>query len=284
MYSLKTRKVEGGELEWCLQTSLSALIGLVKYSSMFKAYSNPSNIGSLLKDDSIIFSGTFLLKLFIVITTKYATTDLYDPHEEADVHSRWNPGENTRIPGSMEPLMSCITLAFVAITACNPNMKMILTHTNRYIVYALTPIKKGEPLSTCLECIYLRIPKHKRQAAHQGMFKQPCDCRACVENWSDILDNDAIFENILKDKIHIAEKMVEEKEWIEAESDARGHRLNWPDPKLISRSKKFVIEAWKHFSMPSPITVEAIRLMIALLSYQHSPRVQDFEREIFCKM
>ncbi|KAJ8669789.1 hypothetical protein QAD02_001048, partial [Eretmocerus hayati] len=273
IYTLPHCNVDGLELAWRIDTSTITLMGLANFSSIFGRSYDFNEIEELMNNDSAVFAGAILLKLFIVMNAKCCSFPLVDPCEEAERGSS-SPDESDHIG----PILSFKSFGFLTTTTCCPNVKSYLTLNNRYIMYSLHPIKKGSPLSTSLKSVYDEVPKLKRQTRFKNMYGRMCDCQACVENWSEICAKEDVFKFVFGGESEIDCELMKELRSLLDEVDAKIHKLNFPDAKFLTRSKQLVARSWKHFPMPSVIAFRAITLLIFLLGTFLSPRNADVLR------
>ncbi|KAJ8669790.1 hypothetical protein QAD02_001049 [Eretmocerus hayati] len=284
VYNLPTRNFQGDELQCCLEASVLILMGLAKYSSIFGKTYDFSEIGKLAADKLAVFSGALILKLFFITNTRKSIMNLVDPCDNANA-------ENKGIPYSLfdrawyeKPVNSFSVQVFgrLTITGCIPNVKCFLTHSNRCVMCSLSPIKKGSRLVSSGSSIYELATKSDRQALHQSMYQRPCNCPACAEDWLPVLQDRDKFIEIFKAKLSLGKPLYDEINSIDKEIKEKAHKLNFPDPKLLSRAKNLVIDTWEHFPMPSMITVKAVQRIYTLLGAFHTYRDRDLERVASC--
>ncbi|KAJ8669785.1 hypothetical protein QAD02_001044 [Eretmocerus hayati] len=204
---------------------------------------------------------------------------LIDPSEEGGIE-----GKNFSINNLADRLQISYSLrsyGFLTTTRCIPNVHSFITYGNRHVMYALNPIKKGTPLIASAASIEYGTTDLQRQSMYGNINHQLCDCQACSEDWAKILADRDILEASVLAKSEIGAEILEELNQIHEEMEAKSHRINHPDTKLLSKAQSLVAKTWKHFPMPSMITVKAIRMMEGLLARFHTPGNQDERRKNF---
>ncbi|KAJ8669791.1 hypothetical protein QAD02_001050 [Eretmocerus hayati] len=254
---------------------------LAKYSTVFGETYDFDEIDQLMKNDSVVFSGALILRLCLLIGTKTISLYLIDPGEETDAMTVERSLTQHR-PANNTPTFYTELFGFFTVSGCVPNGIHHLTYANRAITYSLSPIKKGSPIICSPASIYKLIPKAERQAIHKNIYMRPCDCQACSEDWSEFLTDKEKFTEQFIAKPSIGYELTNKKKEIDEEIVAKSGRVNFPDPKLISKAFEFVTESWKHFPMPSMMTVRAVQSLEMLLGRLHVSRSYDLEKIPLC--
>ncbi|KAJ8669792.1 hypothetical protein QAD02_001051 [Eretmocerus hayati] len=279
IYSQPIRNFDADELKANIEIAVLTLMCLAKYSTVFGKTYDFDEIDNLMKNDCAIFSGALILRLYLLIATKTSSLYLIDPSKETlmDVKNSNRPRSVVSTPTFYTELFGSFT-----VSGCISNATHHLTYANRAITYSLSHIKKGSPIICSQACIYNLVPKAERQAVHKKIYRRPCDCQACSEDWSDILADVENLGKSWKAAPSIGRALMYKKEEIDKEIKAKYDRMNFPDPKLISKTIEFVTESWKHFPMPSLMTVRAVQRLEHVLGALHVSRSYDLERIPFC--
>ncbi|KAJ8670029.1 hypothetical protein QAD02_001288 [Eretmocerus hayati] len=278
IFSLPTRNLEKYDFDACLKSAVIALAGLARFTKLFDTSYDYTEIKKLMKNDLAVFVGALLAKYAIIITSRCAQINLFDPDEKSD---EMNSGLGTLFPRreNSSPLNSLSVLGQFTILNCIPNVMKTYTHNNKFIAFALHPIKKGEKLTSSVACMYQRTPKLVRQAKYQKLYNRPCDCQACTENWFETPGSDGSQGiPVSESDLPTAREILDETHAVFYDWDKKGSKLNHPDIKLLTRASNVVEKAWVHFPPPSPFSVNAlIQLMkLSFDFYQPAEEYSEF--------
>ncbi|KAJ8673528.1 hypothetical protein QAD02_005436 [Eretmocerus hayati] len=173
LYLTPTRQFTKMELNSCVRCGSLYLIGLAK--SILNTSYDIFDIKQLMMDDTAIFIGALLCKLELINKGKIMQVQQYDP----------SPAMSATVPTNISTLLT----ALLTSISCMPNVRFCSTSQNKFVMYALQPIKTGDQLfsSIHLSSIYDNSTKAQRNHIIRSFYRDSCDCEACMEDWTEKL-------------------------------------------------------------------------------------------------
>ncbi|KAJ8675569.1 hypothetical protein QAD02_011355 [Eretmocerus hayati] len=249
----------------CAGESLSALIGLGMFTNILGKTYTFKDFKKLTKNGTAILVGALLLKFSIIILSSCPVINLRGPNDEEDLKN---------IVGEDRYSTNISIATSHLLVGCVPNVANSYAHGNKFITYAIQPIKAGDKLITNVKSksIWRLVKKSERQSYHKEFYGSSCTCLACVEDWSGYFDksnyeNLQISESVKPQIVKLWAKMNSIiMEWKDISDDP-----SFPDMKILNQIIDFVTEVCKQVSMPSTISICSVKLLMEVFGVFHDP-------------
>ncbi|KAJ8675549.1 hypothetical protein QAD02_011335 [Eretmocerus hayati] len=166
-------------------------------------------------------------------------------------------------------------MTMLCLLGCIPNADIARTIRHKSLMYALQPIKVGTPLIiyNASPTIYRSTPKLLRQIKHQMLYKVPCECRACTENWTEESMKSTDFCYASGVNLTALGLFMQEYESImtEWETNVSPHKPSYPDLRIVTRANNLAREAWKHIPVQSAMAKIFADLTVCITNTFHNP-------------
>ncbi|KAJ8670025.1 hypothetical protein QAD02_001284 [Eretmocerus hayati] len=236
------------------------LIGLAK--PVLNVKYDPFDLKELMKDETAIFMGALLCKFSMIDSTRTKVVKLTDPAFKYDDLAD-------------EPhVRSIIMTSGLTSLSCTPNAKHCLTFDNKVIMYAIAPIKQGTQIfsSPHSSSVY-SVVESVRQFFHKSFYQKTCDCRACIDNWDELLKNPDKVSSTSGAKSEILKELKAELDSIKEtlECHPSFSQFGIVESHFIDRIRGLVVNTWKHFPMPSHITKFSVKFLIEIFEKFFTP-------------
>ncbi|KAJ8674904.1 hypothetical protein QAD02_010690 [Eretmocerus hayati] len=260
LHSLPVHKLDDKDFDYCMWGVALALRGILRFSQVFETPHDFEDVKKLRKNKTALFVTSFLFRASCASHDKCFHTHLFEPSKQIidscdkSIENFVNPTEGL---GDRDEDFLNVTLALASslITiGCVPNVDKCITFANKVVFYVLRPIKAGSQIiygGKMDSSFYELAAKSSRQSAHQKFYNCPCECEACINDWSEILPTmTGVFKVPLPLRRSEDECLIEMEaimdEWI-----ANAHKQNYPNFKQISKTRDVMVKAWKCIPMPS---------------------------------
>ncbi|KAJ8675568.1 hypothetical protein QAD02_011354 [Eretmocerus hayati] len=251
-------------LESYASDCLAVLLGLGMFTKVLGKTYAFKDYKKLMKDDKAMLVGALLLKFSVILHSSCLTANLIGPNDKEDL-------KKTKVEERDSTTTLIATLH--ASIGCIPNVEYCHAHGNKFITYAIQPIKAGDKLIANMKSksIWDREKKSVRQKLYEAFYGSSCTCLACTEDWSDFDRGNYI-------DLHISDstkpKIV--KLWTEMDSILLGwkdisNETNFPDIKILNQTTDFVTKVCNEVSMPSAIVIRSVILLMLVLQAFHDP-------------
>ncbi|KAJ8670024.1 hypothetical protein QAD02_001283 [Eretmocerus hayati] len=244
---------------------LSCLDLIVLAKSVLKVAYDPYDLKKLIKDETAVFMAALICKFWMIDCSRTKVAELFDP-----------------IPNisSDNPMVRTLTMTSeLTSISCMPNICHCPTFDNKIIMYAIEPIKAGSQLfSSPHSASVYSTPKPRRQFFYKSFYEVPCNCRACKNNWDELLNNPAKDPPMCQVKREINQKLCQDMCLIRNDLEAHPfYKLNVVDQQFMIRVRKLLVDAWKDFDMPSQMIFYATKFVMEIYNdffRPHSRRVR----------
>ncbi|KAJ8669954.1 hypothetical protein QAD02_001213 [Eretmocerus hayati] len=267
LYTLQVNSASKHKFDACARSAVIALIGLAAGTQLFNQSYSPNDLQNLRKNDVAISVGALLLKFCLIITNRCHTSKLPDPEDLDESVDRNCPDHGEcSLKSLTKPTNFAVSVtSMMTIIRCFPNVDDCIVSGNKYVMFAIRPIKEGDKLCTSILSVYRNFPaKSERQAIHHEYYNCPCDCPACRGNWTELIRDKTKCNDLINSELktitgsQISSKFLA----ITDESKAKSKKFERLDLQTLTKSKELVDKAWKYFRMPSPLIITSTRIMI----------------------
>ncbi|KAJ8675551.1 hypothetical protein QAD02_011337 [Eretmocerus hayati] len=257
-----------------MDSSAITLLGLAKFSSILERNYEFNEIEKLMRDEKAILVGCLLVKLSAARVKGCATVKLLDSTLKDGSYEEKGRDYKKNDEECRSPVFNIMTM--FTLSGCLPNIDTCRTIGHKSVMFALRPIKAGTPLTLFNQSplsVYHDTPKQRRQLGHKQMYKCPCNCRACTENWPENLDKALDFIHAPGINLQAVKKFKSEHDSImdEWHTNMQTHKPAFPDLKFISRLNKCAREAWKHIPEPSVALKMCTMILVIITRSFHNP-------------
>ncbi|KAJ8675557.1 hypothetical protein QAD02_011343 [Eretmocerus hayati] len=264
-------------LQGCVEDALTALIGLAKYTKILGNSYDFDETKKLMKDSTAILAGALLLQFTITLCEGFPMKLIFfvHPHLVDPNGVDYKNGEKA-VPEQKKEYNYCTSFLLMhTLSGCVPNVDYIYTYGNKFVLYAIRPIKAGDQLisESKSRSIWSKDTKVGRDFLYKQIYGFSCECQACEGSWTEKYE---IPSNVKEQFITDFRNESSAELWIENDVIVSTWRANcnefdFPNDDLLLRSRDLVKKACEELSMPSLIVNASVRLLMHISKAFYDP-------------